>query len=58
MSEILYPRTDVGVAVQAALAVVILGLALWRSWARPDLRLVVIGVGVVTLAFMGLRAAH
>lgn len=39
MNEVLFPRTDAGVAVQAVAAVVVLGVALWRSWHRPDLRL-------------------
>lgn len=58
MTELLLPRTDAGVAVQAVVAVATLGVALWRSWRRPDLRLVVIGTAMVTFALMGLRSAH
>ncbi|MBW3619501.1 MAG: hypothetical protein KY461_04600 [Actinobacteria bacterium] len=58
MSGLLLPRTDAGVAAQVVLAVVVLGLALWRSWDRPDLRLLVIGLGTVTFALLGLRSAH
>lgn len=48
--------TDAGVAVQAVIVGVLVGVALWRSWHRPDVRLLVIGV--VSFALMGLRAAH
>lgn len=58
MSELLFPRSDSGVAIQAVVVGVLVALALWRSWRNPDLRLLVIGIGVVVFALMGLRAAH
>ncbi len=58
MIELLLPRTDAGVVVQAVVAVVIIGLALWFARRRPDARLLVIGVAVLTAALFGLRAVH
>jgi hypothetical protein len=58
VNRLLLPTTDAGVAVQAAIAGVVLALALWRTWRQPELRLLVIGVAAVSFALMGLRAAH
>lgn len=54
----LLPQTDAEVFAQLALVVVVFAVALRRYWSRPDLRLVVIGGGLVALAFMGVRALH
>lgn len=56
--ELLLPRTDGGVAVQAVALIVLFAVALVGVRDRPDARLVVIGLGVVTLGLVGLRAAH
>lgn len=58
MNEVLLPRPDAGVAVQALVVATVIGLALWRSRDRSDLRLLLVGVGVVMFQFMGLRAGH
>lgn len=57
MRNLLLPQTDAGVAVQTAIAVVLFGAALWRSW-RSEARLLVVGVGVAWFAWTALRAAH
>ncbi len=54
----LLPQTDLEVFVQLALGVMVFGVALRRYWDRPDLRLVVIGGGLMALALMGVRALH
>lgn len=58
MTEFLLPRTDAGVVVQALLVVGLIAVALWRSRHRPDLRLLAVGIGLMAVAAMGLRAAH
>ena len=58
MTELLLPRTDAGVAAQAILLVVLVGMGLWATRRQPDGRLLVIGVGLVLVALVGLRAAH
>jgi hypothetical protein len=56
--ELLLPRTDAGVAVQVVGLIVVLAVLLRITWRRPDLRLVVLGSGLLVLALMGVRAAH
>lgn len=58
MSELLSPRTDLGVAVQVVVLLVLAAVGLWSTRARPDARLVVIGLAVLAVALVGLRAAH
>jgi hypothetical protein len=58
MMDLLLPRTDAGVLLQAAVLALVFSLALWRTWRHPDVRLVAIGLGLVLGALMGLRAAH
>jgi hypothetical protein len=54
----LLPQTDAEVFAQLALVLVVFGVALRRFWGRPDLRLVVIGGGLMALALIGVRALH
>jgi hypothetical protein len=56
--DLLLPSTDAGVAAQLVLVIVSLGFALWRFWRDPDIRLVVIGSGLLVLGFIGFRALH
>ncbi|MDX1659695.1 MAG: hypothetical protein R3343_12810 [Nitriliruptorales bacterium] len=58
MNELLFPRTDLGVAVQLAVVLVLSGVILWRTWHRSEFRLVTVGAALLTLALIGLRAAH
>lgn len=58
LRELLLPRTDAGVAVQAAIVVVVVAALLWATRRVPHLRLLVVGVGVMLVALGGLRAAH
>jgi hypothetical protein len=56
--DLLLPRTDELVAIQAVVA-----LAVWSAafrWSRRDreVRLLVVGAGLLTLAFFGVRALH
>jgi hypothetical protein len=56
--DLLLPRTDAGVLVQAVVVFPI--LAGWLVWVRrdPDWRLLALGVLVMTVAWFGLRAVH
>lgn len=58
MDELLHPRTDAGVLAQVGVVVAVWALALWRTRSARDLRLLVVGLGVLVLALMALRAAH
>jgi len=58
LSELLLPRTDSGVAVQAAIAIVVVATLLWATRRIPHLRLLVVGGGVMLAALGGLRAVH
>jgi hypothetical protein len=56
--DLLLPSTDGGVGVQLAIwaAVSVVGLIVTRT--KKDLRLLVIGLSVLTLGVMGIRAIH
>ena len=56
--DILLPSTDKGVVIQFSVVVLLFGLALWRFWRNPEARLLTVGIGLVALGFMGLRALH
>lgn len=58
MMELLLPRTDLGVAVQLAVAAVVFAVALLLVWRDRDVRLLVIGLAVMTVAWSGLRMLH
>jgi threonine dehydrogenase-like Zn-dependent dehydrogenase len=57
-SDLLLPRTDGGVIVQAIVFAVILGGAFAAVRHEPEFRLFVIGIGVLGLAFFALRSLH
>ena len=56
--DILLPRTDAGVVLQLLAIVVVLVISLWRFWSITELRLVVLGLGLVILGLLGIRALH
>lgn len=56
--DLLLPRTDGGVAVQIAIAAVILVAAFVVVRHDRDLRLAVGGLAVMAAAWFGLRAVH
>ncbi len=56
--QLLLPRTDGGVLVQVIIFTVIVGGALAAVRRDPELRLLVIGVGVLGLAFLAARSLH
>ena len=58
MLDLLLPTTDGGVGVQLAIwaTVSVIGLIVTRT--KKDLRLLVIGLSILTLGVMGIRAIH
>ena len=56
--DILLPSTDKGVVFQFSVVVLLFGLTLWRFWRNPEARFLTVGMGLVSLGFMGLRALH
>lgn len=58
MMELLLPRTDAGVAVQLAVAAVVFAVALFVVRRDRDVRLLVIGMAVMTAAWSGVRTLH
>lgn len=57
MNSLLLPRTDAGVLAQIVLLGGALGFSLWWT-RRPEFRLLILGIGTVLFALMGVRAAH
>ncbi len=51
-------RTDAGAFVQAAIAVPIFGIAVWRVRHNRDIRTFVVGVATLTFAWFALRTLH
>ena len=62
MSDVLVdlalPRTDAGAFVQAAIAVPVFGIAVWRVRHNRDIRTFVFGVATLTFAWFALRTLH
>jgi hypothetical protein len=56
--DLLLPRTDELVAVQAVVALVAWAAAYRWSRRDRDARLLVVGAGILTVAFFGARALH
>ena len=58
MRDLLLPRTDAAVLVQALVAAVVFATALLLARRNRELVLLVIGVATVTGGLFGLRALH
>ena len=58
MLDFLLPTTDAGVALQLGLWAAISVVALVATRKSRDLRLLAIGVSILTLGLMGIRAIH
>jgi hypothetical protein len=56
--DLLLPTTDGGVGIQLAVWAIISVGALFATRRNKDLRLLVIGLGVLALGLMGVRAIH
>lgn len=56
--DLAFPRTDAGAYVQAAIATLIFGIALWRVRHDRDIRTFVIGLATLTFAWFALRTLH
>ena len=58
MREVLLPRTDAGVLVQALVVFPALLVVLVRVRRDHELRLFVLGIATLALAWFGIRAVH
>lgn len=58
LHELLFPRTDGGIAIQLATVVAVTLVAFAGVRRDPELRLFVVGVFVMTMALFGLRMLH
>ncbi len=58
MIEVLLPRTDAGVLFQLVVTNAVFVLVVWRWWRNTDVRIFVIGLWVLTVSLMGVRALH
>ncbi len=58
MTDLLLPRTDLGVAVQLAVLAVVFAIALFVVRRDRDVRLLVIGLAFMTAAWSGVRTLH
>jgi hypothetical protein len=58
IGELWSPRTDAGVAVQVVITVLLVGALAWAVRRERSLVLLVVGVGMVVLAWYGVRALH
>ncbi len=56
--DLALPRTDAGAFVQAAIAVLIFGIALWHVRHDRDIRTFVVGLATLTFAWFALRTLH
>jgi len=56
--DLALPRTDAGAFVQAAIAVPIFGIAVWRVRHDRDIRIFVVGPAALTFAWFALRTLH
>ena len=56
--DLILPSTDGGVLVQLVAVLLVFGLLLWRFRRDPEIRLVLIGSGLVILGLFGFRALH
>jgi hypothetical protein len=56
--DLFLPSTDGGVAVQFAVWLVLSAAALWFTRHNKDFRLLAVGLSVLTLGVMAVRAIH
>lgn len=56
--DVLLPKTDLMVGVQAVILLALVSLGVWRTWHIPELRLLVLALGIFGLGLMVLRASH
>lgn len=56
--DVLLPKTDLMVGVQAVILLALVSFGVWRTWHIPELRLLVLALGIFVLGLMVLRASH
>jgi len=58
LRDLALPETDAGVAAQLAVTLLLWLAGLWWAWDRAEIRLVVVGAGLVAIGLIGVRALH
>lgn len=58
MRDVLLPATDRAVAIQLLTVLVVIGVALWFVRRERALVELTVGVGLVLVGLMGIRALH
>lgn len=58
LGELWSPRTDAGVAGQVVATILIVVAVVWAVRRERSLVLLVVGIGMVVLAWYGVRALH
>lgn len=58
LSELWSPRTDAGVFVQVVATIVLIVTLAWIARRESSIVLLIVGVGMVVLAWYGIRALH
>ena len=58
MRSLLLPTTDAGVVLQVALVAVVTGLLVWRLRRDRDVTRLVVGVALLLLGAIAVRALH
>jgi len=58
MGELWSPRTDAGVLAQVIVTLVVIVGLVWAVRREPSLVQLVVGVGMVLLAWYGIRGLH
>lgn len=58
MLDLLLPSTDGGVAIQFVIWLALSAAALWFTRRHKDLRLLAIGLSVLTFGLLAIRAIH
>lgn len=58
MTDLVLPRTDGGVAVQLVIVTLVFATALWLVRGEREVRVLVIGLWLVSYGAMGIRALH
>lgn len=58
MIDLLLPTTDSAVVVQLLVVLAIAGSSLLAFWRRAEIRVLVVGLTLVLIGLMGVRALH
>lgn len=58
LGELWSPRTDGGVFVQVVVTIALVVVLAWAARREPSVVLLIVGIGMVVLAWYGIRSLH